>query len=396
MNQRILLVDDEANVLSAITRQLGDAYDLTTALGGSEGIAALEAGPEFAVVVADMRMPGMDGVQFLGRVQELSPRSIRMMLTGNADHVTAVKAVNEGNVFRFLNKPADKPGLVRAIDDCLAQFALVQAEKELLEKTLSGSIKVLVEILAIVNPTLFGKAQTLKMNAAKLAAALSMPDLWQIELAAMMCQIGSVAVLAEAPIKKDRLARVAAGHSPTNPRLPVYLEASEKIPLIGHSLISKIPRLETIAETILYQDQHFDGSGFPGDGRSGRLLPLGSRILKVLRDLDTLIEEGMSQSSALNVMRTRDGWYDPIVLQLAVDFFDGKSHLRVGVPVVVRQLIAGDNLSSDLTTIDGVLLVSAGQVLSDVGLQRLETYIGMNLLNPEEIVYIVERTAQAA
>ena len=386
MKQRILLVDDETHVLSAISRQLGDLYDLTLAVGPFEGLEAVERGPEYAVVMADMRMPGMDGIQFLAKVSEACPNTIRMMLTGNADHLTAVQAVNEGNVFRFLNKPADKLTLTKAIDDSLAQYRLLQAEKELLEKTLSGSIKVLVEILATVNPALFGKAQTLKANAAKLAIALNAPDVWQIELAAMLCQIGSVA-LPPAPSHRDRLRALSLG---------LESQPLERIPQIGSSLINKIPRLEAISESILYQDQHFDGTGFPGDGRSGDKLPLAARILKVLKDFDTLCEDGKSASSALDVLCTRAGWYDPEVILVAIEAFDGQARPRNSLQVKVADLTAGDTLCSDLFTKKGLLMASAGQVLSEVGLARICTYVAMGLLDSTGVVYVVGSIPDAA
>ena len=386
MKSRILLVDDEPHLLSAIMRQLGDVYDLTPAVGPFEGLEAVERGPEYAVVVADMRMPGMDGIQFLAKAREASPNSIRMMLTGNADHLTAVNAVNEGNVFRFLTKPAQKPTLTRAIDNCVAQYRLVQGERELLEKTLSGSIKVLVEILATVNPALFGKAQSLKANAAKLATALNAPDVWQIELSAMLCQIGSVA-LPPISAHRDRFSSQPLGFES---------QSLERIPVIGSSLINKIPRLEAISDSILYQDQHYDGTGFPGDGRKGNDLPLGARILKVLKDFDCLCEGGDSASIALDVLCTRDGWYDPAVLAVAIDAFDGQARSRVGVPVMVADLVAGDALGSDLFTNEGILLACAGQVLSDVGLARISNYVRMGLLDDSGIVYVVGRISDAA
>jgi response regulator RpfG family c-di-GMP phosphodiesterase len=385
-NPRILLVDDEKQILKALHRQLGELYDLTLAIGPFEGLAAIEKGPPYPVIMADMRMPGMDGVQFLARARELSPNSVRMMLTGNADQSTAVQAVNEGSVFRFLNKPADSDALARAINDCLEQYRLIEAERELLEKTLSGSIRVLVDILATVNPESFGKAQLMKQQAGALARALGAPDVWQIELAAMLCHIGSVALppgLAHKVCSSDRL--------------PEY-EASlmQRIPLIGSSLIKNIPRLEMVASAVMYQDQRYDGTGIPGDGRSGFELPLAARILKVIKDLVTQVDGGRSASASLNLMRNREGWYDLEVLNMAIELLGGEVAAPSGARSTVGELSIGDTIGSDLITKDGILLMSAGQTVSDVALARMNSYIGLRLLRRDDVVSVIAHVAQVA
>src|SRR5581483_11619317 len=103
--KKILFVDDEPNVLAAFQRQLRKQFSVETALGPQEGLAALQNSRDYAVVVADMRMPEMNGVEFLIKVKATAPDVVRMMLTGNADQNTAIEAINEGNIFRFLNKP---------------------------------------------------------------------------------------------------------------------------------------------------------------------------------------------------------------------------------------------------------------------------------------------------
>src|SRR5690348_5914444 len=105
MSTKILCVDDEENVLTGLQRSLRKEFAIETAIGGAAGLIAIESNGPYAVVVADMQMPGMNGVEVLKRVEIKSPNSIRIMLTGNADQKTAVDAVNDGHVFRFLTKP---------------------------------------------------------------------------------------------------------------------------------------------------------------------------------------------------------------------------------------------------------------------------------------------------
>ena len=116
-----------------------------------------QKGP-YAVVVSDMRMPGMDGIQVLTSIKGRWPDTVRVMLTGNADMQTAINAINEGSIFRFLNKPCSKEAMGKTLTAALVQFRLVTAEKVLLEQTLTGAVQVLTEVLSLVNPAAFSCA----------------------------------------------------------------------------------------------------------------------------------------------------------------------------------------------------------------------------------------------
>src|SRR5258706_15301543 len=131
MAERILLVDDDPNLLDGYRRSLSRDFLMETALGAQLALKlAAENGP-YAVIVSDMRMPGMDGVQFLSKIKAQSPDTIRVMLTGNADMDTAVHAINEGSIFRFLNKPCSKETLAKTLTAALVQYRMVIAEKQL-------------------------------------------------------------------------------------------------------------------------------------------------------------------------------------------------------------------------------------------------------------------------
>lgn len=136
---KVLFVDDEQAVLDSLRRGLCRAYDVTTARGPEEGLCAVRNAGPFAVVVSDLRMPGMDGVQFLKKVHEISPLTVGIMLTGHGDLTAAMDAVNEGHIFRFLTKPCPIPCLSQALDAGLDQYRLVAAEKQLLRVTLENA-----------------------------------------------------------------------------------------------------------------------------------------------------------------------------------------------------------------------------------------------------------------
>ena len=114
--ERVLCVDDEPSILDGLRRELNRRFDVTTALSGAAGLEALEREGPFAVVVSDMRMPGMDGATFLGHVRERAPETVRVLLTGHADLEGAIAAVNQGNIFRFLTKPCPRDILMEALE----------------------------------------------------------------------------------------------------------------------------------------------------------------------------------------------------------------------------------------------------------------------------------------
>lgn len=114
-NPKVLFVDDEPHLLAAISRKLRRDFDVVTACGSCEGVHCLETEGPFMAVVADMQMPGMDGIEFLIKVKALQPSAARLMLTGNADTNTMRRATEEAEIAMFLNKPCSPEALRDAI-----------------------------------------------------------------------------------------------------------------------------------------------------------------------------------------------------------------------------------------------------------------------------------------
>ncbi len=134
IGDRVLFVDDELSALRGYQRVLHGEFSVSTAVGGEQGLAAIQANGPYAVVISDMRMPGMNGAEFLARVRERAPHTVRMLLTGYADVQSAIQAVNQGNIFRFLTKPCERAELVKAINLGLEMYRAAMAEKEMVKK----------------------------------------------------------------------------------------------------------------------------------------------------------------------------------------------------------------------------------------------------------------------
>jgi PAS domain S-box-containing protein len=151
MNPKILFVDDEINVLDAIQRSLRNQFIVDTAVGGHEALRKLSASGPYAVVVADMQMPEMSGLEFLCRVQMQSPDAVRMMLTGNSTLKTAVDAVNDGHVFRFLTKPCPAQTLAPALNAGIEQYDRVTSQRRKVELAIQSGEEQMRLILEAAN-----------------------------------------------------------------------------------------------------------------------------------------------------------------------------------------------------------------------------------------------------
>ena len=370
MNDKVLFVDDDVNLLDAVQRALRKQFNIDTAAGGADGLQKLANSGPYAVVVSDMQMPGMSGLEFLKQVQTAAPDAVRMMLTGNADQKTAMDAVNDGRVFRFLTKPCPPPTLAPALDSALEQFRLLSAEKELLETTLGGAVKVLTEILSLFDPATFDRSQKLKDYVNDFVRHSNANVSWDLELASLLSQIGRVTI---PPGVLDKLRR---GESLNGPEADIF----NRVPEFGARLIENIPRMGPVASIVRYQKKHFDGSGFPADASSGDEIPIGARIIHVLSDLIELEDQSLSRPVAFQRMQERAGCYDPKVLT-AVSCWCDISLVAVagdepGAPqsVDIDKLRAGCILAQDLRTSEGMLVLATNTKLTEMLVTKLQNF----------------------
>jgi response regulator RpfG family c-di-GMP phosphodiesterase len=368
MNPKVLLVDDDKDLLVPMAGNLRQKFDLDTASGGEEGLGKLKANGPFAVVVSDRQMPGMDGIQFLSAVREQAPDTVRIMLTGNADIEHAIRVVNEGNIFRFLTKPCRKEVLLRAVNDAAAQYQLVVAEKELLNKTLNGSIKLLTDILSLVDAKSFDRAGKLRAMIAELATKMPLAESWEINVAAMLAPIGYVT------LPSETLVKARAGQ----PLSKAEQQLVNSVPEIAARLLSNIPRLEGVAKITLYQCKHFDGEGFPADNIKGEAIPVGSRLLKIFSDMLELQASGKTRVQALDNMSERAGFYDVQLLDSVRTAFgvsvEKPANALQTISLCANELKSGMILHSDVVSNDGMLILSSGHLINQTVLEKIQNF----------------------
>ncbi|MBI3418226.1 MAG: response regulator [Verrucomicrobia bacterium] len=368
MSTKILCVDDDENVLTGLQRTLRKQFQIDVAIGGSAGLQKLQQDGPYAVVMADMQMPEMNGIEFLKQAETRCPDTVRVMLTGNADQKTAVEAVNHGHVFRFLNKPCEPDSLATTLQAALRQHQLVTAERELLENTLNGSVKLLTDILATMDPDSFGRAQKLRENMKTFLQGRQATQSWDLELAAMLSPIGYVT------IPPALLTKTRAGIGLSGPEKDMLA----RVPETGANLLDNIPRLETVAKIVRYQNKNFDGTGFPADAIAGEKIPIGARILKVLIDLEALTARQVPQNEAFAKMKSCSSRYDPKTLEAVAAAFDlycpPTPVEYASKPVAARDLQVGDILQADIQTRDGSLILAAGNKISPMILQKIRNF----------------------
>lgn len=361
MSEKILFVDDEPNVLAAFERQLRKRYVIETAPSGAEGLIALDSRGPFAVVVSDMRMPVMDGVQFLSQARERHPNTIRVLLTGYADLRSAIAVVNQGSLFRFLTKPCPPEALTTALDDALAQHRLITAERELLDRTLRGSVQVIGEVLALANPVAFGQAVRVQRFIRDLVSVVEGAGSWEVDVAAILSRLGCVAIPESVITAANRGAELA----PNEKRL------LDNLPTVTRDLLRPIPRLEKVLEIIAYLDKPFGDPARPNLEKTGKEIPLGARLLKLAFDFDQLVARGLPHLQALTHLQSREGQYDPdllVVLEKRIRD-ESKPQMR---EVWIAELDYSMVLAEDLYSDTGVLLLSSGNPITEPLKRRLE------------------------
>jgi len=361
VSNRILLVDDEVNLLQAFQRNLRGRYDLVTAAGGQAAIEQLQKNGPFAVVISDMQMPEVDGMQVLSAARKIAPDTVRVMLTGNVDQSTAVTAVNSGEVFRFLNKPCPFETLTTALDEGLHHYKIALAEKELLSKTLSGCIALVNELLSIANPVSFGRGGRIRQWIKRLCTSLFLPNIWKYEIAAMLSQLGSIGT----GLKSKGL--------PLNSLEDLYGELKSQA-TVSSSMVSKIPKLETISEMIGNQYSNSIRPDAPIE------VEMGAKLLRMLIEYDIVLEN-RTPAESISKLRENASNYNNEALETFASIILGKHSIKA---LSLDSLLDGMILEKDAITTNGEILLSHGHELTATMIQRLKNFSrnGIEVVQP--------------
>jgi response regulator RpfG family c-di-GMP phosphodiesterase len=381
MSEKILLVDDEPNVLLGYQRLLHKEFQTETAVGASGALTAIQTKGPYAVVLSDMRMPEMDGIQLLTRVKNQAPDTVRIMLTGYADVKTALSAVNEGNIFRFLTKPCRKEVLTGALAAGVAQYRLVTSEKELLEKTLTGSLTVLTEVLNMASPAAFSRATRLRRYMAHIAIKLSLPNPWKLEIAAMLSQLGCVTMAPET------IDAIYAGQKLSAKEQALY----DTHPSITRDLLKNIPRTDSVAWMIALQNQPATVEGDISDP-AGEEMRLGAELLRVTLAFDSLVRQGSSRTEAAHTLSRRHEGLDSRVLVALVEVEPEANEMKVRT-CRIEEIVSGMIIDQDLRTDKGLLIVARNQEVTPSLIRKLKNHYEKGVLCGDIVISLNRHSA---
>jgi FixJ family two-component response regulator len=377
---RVLFVDDEPNVLDGIRRQMRNRLDIETAVGAAAGLEIIRTAGPFAVVVSDMRMPDMNGARFLAKVNELAPNTVRMVLSGESDLNSTVAAVNEGHIFRFMMKPCEPDKLVEVVSAGIEQYRLINAEKHLLENTLNATVKVLVEVLGIINPYAQRRASQIASYAEATAKALQVPEFWKYHLAAMLSQLGCITLPA------DTLSKVYGGLPLSEDENRLY----ESHPEVAGKLLGQIPRLEDVAGMVVGQLRAPPKSLASRDLSTWEPQQLGSAILWTAVRFDQLVNQGRSAHGAAQHIRGLVPHLPVAITEAMITAPVAAGGRREIRSVMVANLSAGMVMEEDVFSIKGIRLVPKGAEITGTLLERLRTISsGVGIAEPIRVSVLV-------
>lgn len=405
-NTRVLFVDDNENILNSMSRQFRKLFAVQTCTSPQKALELIKSSKPFAVVVSDMKMPEMDGIDFLSELKKIAPKTNRVMLTGNADQNVAISAVNEGEIFQFLRKPCDPATLQQVLQAGIDRFNLSLRERELLEDTLSGVGTILSDFVSLLDTSGHARGETMRATMKSILSQFNVLDTWEYELAALLSNIGYCLLPTEIR------AKIETGQDLNSAETAL----AERHPEMAFTLLRRIPRLNAVGEIILYQKKNFDGSGFPRNDLKEELIPLGGRILRVLVDLHRSHSDGETYRELLEELTAGAGTlYDPEVLeaaQAAASFLPSLPESPQGpstgelapsaleqpavemafsepMSLKVEDLKAGQIVLTDIHASTGTLLIPAGNALSDVSVERIRNYA--QFTGVKEPIVVVER-----
>ncbi len=349
----ILCVDDEVNILEGLKINLRKTGRILTAESGKAGLQILQDNPDIAVVISDMRMPEMDGATFLSKAVGVSPESVRILLTGFSDMEAAVRAVNEGQLFRFLTKPCPPEMLLPTVEAALRQHELITAEKVLLQRTLLGSVRALIEIMALSHPQAMGRAMRIRRRVRQIAGQVGLSPAWPAELASIFSQLAMVSLKPELSKKMysgDVLDDVDA--------LKVSRSANAVTRIIG-----KIPRLGPAISILKSLNNPVS------NGES-----LAVRVVRSAMLIETAESRGLSPDETDKLIAAGGNTLGDELLTAISDLLESDAQPMSKVAFAPDALEEGMILADDLETIDGLLLAPRGWALNAAGLEHIRAF----------------------
>ena len=403
----IMFVDDEKNILSSLNRLFRPIIDnIITAESGAEALEILNT-VTVDIVVSDMRMPEMDGAEFLGVVAEKWPEAIRILLTGYADITSTINAINKGNIYRYISKPWEDNDIIISVRQALEQKFLKEERDRLLKLTstqneelkdltthLEEKVKARTEEVHQTMDQLEVTYESLKNNyETTIKVFSSIIDLREGKKSSdntgatdLVSKLAKIAGQSEDQIEQiyfafllRNIGRIGftddLNHKSFNNLDNDELNIVKQHPVIGQGILMSLDYLHDAANIIRSQHERYDGQGYP-DALYDEDIPLGSRIIRLVSDYYGY-QEGALTTKPLSIPDTRERIkrkrgmrYDPKLVDLFLEILDLNDSIENEKNNVQEATIQSSELKPDMTLsrnleiANGVVLLNKGQVLN--------------------------------
>ena len=365
---KVLFVDDESAILDDMRRISRNHFNAFYAESVDEAISLYKSDGPFAVVVTDQKMPGKDGSVLLSEIKMLDANCSTILLTGNADYSDAMQAVNEGHVFRLLSKPSSSKFIRDSINDGVRHRELIEAEKVLLHETLVGAVNALTETLAIVKPIFFGRAKRVRRLAGEVARVINVPNVWQIETAAVFTQLPSITF----PDEEAQNIFLRKELSKDTKKIV------EKVPQVMKSLLGHVPRLEkvrAILDCLLVNE-------IVHDHQDDSEVIEAYEILRTALEFDYLETDGHEEEIILATLRSSPKQFPQHIIDtIERQVLKSKSRY-VLKEIPAQRLKVGMRLAEDLRLVGQLLVAPKGTDITEHLLFTLNNFISCHTRSP--------------
>jgi putative two-component system response regulator len=310
----VLFVDDDRHILSAIKRIFDNkAITLLTTDNPEDALSIIE-NREIAVIVSDNRMPGMTGMELLVRIRELSPDTVKILMTAYADMDIVINAINAGEVFKFIIKPWENGLLIKAVEEGVRRHSIIQA----LKKGDEGPLLSLAQAIELKDSYTRGHCNRVADYAIMIADALGLqPDFREdIKYGSWLHDCGKIGV-PEHILNKP------------GPLDPEEMEIVKNHPAWGAEVVRLAHRSDTIVNIIYFHHEKFDGTGYPAR-KKGNDIPLEARIVTIADIFDALTSQrsyrkAFRLNEALEILQSmRGAELDPELLDIFLTLMDSK------------------------------------------------------------------------
>lgn len=365
--QKILLVEDDIPVAKVYQAYLKhEPYEVVHVV---EGKTALDVVNQNAtdMVILDLKLPDMDGLDVLKHIQDMTLPCPVIVITAHGSVEVAVEAMQLG-ASDFMLKPFNRDQLIYTVRNTLERQRLIVAERSLLAETLAGSVKVLVDVLMLSTPEVFGDTGRVRTWMKMILEGMKPANAWQLNIAAMLYPIGYIS------LPPELIAKIVAGKKLSSEEEQIL----QDVPSVGKSLVMNIPRLKPVAEIIHYQNKNFNGAGYPVNPVEGEGIPFGARLLRILKDLASANEREWPTSATFDKLEENFGVYDPQILKAARRLLEAPDGYEDDGPVVMKldipQLEDGDFLDEDILSKAGKLILAKGNCLTAVTIKQLSNW----------------------